>query len=221
MVHWVTWSHEVIYSLSTQPAIYEKLSSMAFVGGYLTVMFSEHPHIKAVMLDHLKELMEDGEYYGWPVVRDYHAVWLQYMEQGQTAWGDEADKLNFSLHWCGIMSWHPQTPPRTPQPPHSWPVPTNFAKPPSGSRQLHLNHRHNRPSLQSSTSREGGSSSALQQALTTKPAQVLTQGTVLTIPHTLPCFMYVAIAFNPSGGTATTQRSIVNARSYKNGKGGI
>ena len=45
------------------------------------------------MLDHLQELMEDGEHYGWPVVWGYHAAWLQYMEQGQEAWGNEAAKL--------------------------------------------------------------------------------------------------------------------------------
>ena len=126
------------------------------------------------------------------------------------------------MHWCGIVLWPPQTPLRPTQPPHSWPVPTNLAKPPSGSCQAHTNHRHNRP-VQFSTFREGGgSSSALQQALTTKPAQVLTRGTVSTIPHTFLCCMYVAIASEPSGGTATTQRSIVNAREpHKWGRGDL
>ena len=53
-----------------------------FVDDYLTVIFREHLHIKALMLDHLQELMEDGEHYGWPVVRAYHASWLQHIEQG-------------------------------------------------------------------------------------------------------------------------------------------
>ena len=38
VVHQVTWPHEVIYSLSAQPAIYDQLYSIAFVDEYLTVM---------------------------------------------------------------------------------------------------------------------------------------------------------------------------------------
>ena len=66
--HRVTWPDEVIYSPSAQPTIYDQLSSIAFVNGYLTVMFREPPYVKALMLDHLQELMEDSEHYGWPVV---------------------------------------------------------------------------------------------------------------------------------------------------------
>ena len=133
--------HEVIYSPSAQQAIYEQLSSMAFVNSYLTVMFREHPYIKALMLNHLQELMEDGEHYGWPVFR---CIMLP-GEQGRVAWRDEAVKLKLT---CALV-WHhvvaPQTPLKPTPPPHSWPAPTNLAKPPSGSRQPHQNHRHNRP----------------------------------------------------------------------------
>ena len=34
------------------------------------------------MLEHLQELMEDVEVYGWRTVRENHAAWLQLMEQG-------------------------------------------------------------------------------------------------------------------------------------------
>ena len=81
MVHWVTWPHEVIYSPSAQPTIYDQLSSMSFVDGYLRVLSREPTHIKALMLDHFQELMEDGEHYGWSVVSACHATWLQHMEQ--------------------------------------------------------------------------------------------------------------------------------------------
>ena len=64
-----------IHRQHSQPCIYEQLSSMAFVNGYLTVMLRETPHIKALMLDYIQELMEDGERYGWPVFRVYHAGW--------------------------------------------------------------------------------------------------------------------------------------------------
>ena len=57
--------------------------------------------------------------------------------------------------------------------------------------------------------------------LTTKLAQRLIQGTVLTMPHTSLCWMYAAIASEPSGGTVTTQRCIVNVREpQKTGHGG-
>ena len=143
--HRVTWHCKVIYSPSDQPAIYNQLPSMAFVNSYLTVMFREPPHIKALMLNHLQELIEEVEHYGWPMVRAYHATWLQHIEHGRVAWGDTAVKLKLHLPWCGIMSWPPQTLLRPTQPPHSWPVPTNLAKLRSGSRQPHPNHRHNRP----------------------------------------------------------------------------
>ena len=55
----------MIYSPSAQLAIYDQLSSMAFVDGYLTVMAREPPHIKYIMLNHLQELMEDSEWYRW------------------------------------------------------------------------------------------------------------------------------------------------------------
>ena len=37
---------------------------MAFVNGYIIVMSKELPHIKALMLTHLLELMEDGNITG-------------------------------------------------------------------------------------------------------------------------------------------------------------
>ena len=81
----VTWPHKVIYSPSAQPATYEHLSPMAFVDGFVMVRLREPPH--------LQELMEDRDHYGWPVVRAYHAAWLQHIEQGWAAWGDAPTKL--------------------------------------------------------------------------------------------------------------------------------
>ena len=101
---------------------------MAFVKGYLTVRLREPHHIQSFMLDHLQELMEDWEHYGWPVVRAYHVAWLQHIEQGRVAWGDEAVILSSYVHWCGIVSWPPQTLIRPTQPPDSWPASINLAK---------------------------------------------------------------------------------------------
>ena len=66
---------------------------MAFVDRYITVMAKENPHVKAtLMLCHLQERREDGEWYGWPAVRAYHATWLHHIKQGWTARGVEEKK---------------------------------------------------------------------------------------------------------------------------------
>ena len=95
----VTYPHEVVYSPSAQPVAYEQISSRAFVNGYITIMSKELPHIKALLLTHLQELMEEGEYYGWLAVRAYHAAWLHHIEQGRTAWGDDERKMTL---WAGM-----------------------------------------------------------------------------------------------------------------------
>ena len=79
---------------------------MAFINGYLMVRLREPPRIQALMLEHLQELMEDWEHYGWPVVRAYHATWIQNIEQGRVAWGAEAIKLKLwhALVWHRVMA---------------------------------------------------------------------------------------------------------------------
>ena len=50
--------------------------------------------------------MEDTEVYGWRVARDFHAAWLQQMEQGRAAWWDDTktDKLRRLLVWSRIQT---------------------------------------------------------------------------------------------------------------------
>ena len=74
---------------------------MAFVDGYITAMSRESLPIKQLMLSHLQELMEDVEHYGWPAVTAYHAAWVQHIEQGRVAWGDEDMKLK--LRWALVL----------------------------------------------------------------------------------------------------------------------
>ena len=57
---------------------------------------------KALMLQHMQELMEDAEVYGWRVVTDYHAAWLLQIEQGRAAWGDENKKIKLRR----LQVWH-------------------------------------------------------------------------------------------------------------------
>ena len=48
-----------------------------FVYKWIFVCNTEESDInKALMLQHLQELIEDAEVYGWRVVRDYRAAWL-------------------------------------------------------------------------------------------------------------------------------------------------
>ena len=81
VVNQVAWPHKPIYTPSGQPAMYEELSSMASVNGYLAVTALESEQIKGRMLSHLQEIMEDGEAYVWSIVRSYHVNWLQHLEQ--------------------------------------------------------------------------------------------------------------------------------------------
>ena len=74
--------------------MYESMSSMAFVTGYMTIMDLQSDPIRNHMWAHLRDLMHDGEHVGWPTVRNFHAVWLQHIEQGRATWGDEAIHLN-------------------------------------------------------------------------------------------------------------------------------
>ena len=109
VVHQVTWPHDVIYTPSGQPAMYDQLNSMAFVDGYLTVMAKELEHIRVKIIIHLQALMEYDDDYGWLAVRAYHAAWLQILEQGQALWGDKVVKLKLG---CALMSCCAQKPPQ-------------------------------------------------------------------------------------------------------------
>ena len=44
------------------------------------------------MLRHLRALLQDVDVYGWRVVREYHAAWLQLLEQGRATWKDERER---------------------------------------------------------------------------------------------------------------------------------
>ena len=99
------------------------MSSMAFVTVYMTVMDLQSHSIRNHMWAHLRDLMHDGECFGWPTVRNrkFHAVWLQHMEQGTATWGDEVTRLDLrrSLVWQRPgPSFQPSPPPVcTPQAP--------------------------------------------------------------------------------------------------------
>ena len=97
---------------------------MAFITGYITIVDLQSEPLRKLMSAHLKEFMEDGETFGWPV-RAYHAVWLQHIEQGRATWEDETTrlKLHRSLVWHRMapipspalpLLSHPRLPPESP-----------------------------------------------------------------------------------------------------------
>ena len=120
-IHRVIWPHEYVFTPDGQPAAYESLSSMAFVTGFITIMDLQSEPLRKKMSTHLKKLMEDGETAGWPMVRAYHAVWLQHIEQGRATWEDETTRLKLrrSLVWHRMApsSQPSSTPAITPQAP--------------------------------------------------------------------------------------------------------
>ena len=93
VVNKVKWPHELVYTATVQPAVYEDLSVTVFVSGYLAIMETVKPVRKPFILRHLKDLMADTEVYGWATVHAYHAVWLQQIENGRAQWMDVDAKL--------------------------------------------------------------------------------------------------------------------------------
>ena len=105
---------------------YESMLAMGFVNGYLAIMSLQKDSLRDKMAVHLQEMMEDGETFGWPVVRPYHAVMLQHLEHGITTWNDEVTRLWLlrTLVWHRIApSPKPSATPatNTPQPPTQTP----------------------------------------------------------------------------------------------------
>ena len=70
---YINWPHELVY---------DEISLVLFVNGYLIVMEGEKHAVKSKMASHLQDLMADTELYGCDKVRALHAVWLNKLEQG-------------------------------------------------------------------------------------------------------------------------------------------
>ena len=82
MANKVVWPDEVVYTSQGQRTTHSELSVVLFVNCYVTMLAEEFEDIKAHMLQHIQGFMEDSGRYGWRSIRDYHAAWLQYIEQG-------------------------------------------------------------------------------------------------------------------------------------------
>ena len=64
IVHKVTWPHELVYTVSGQPAVYDEISIPLFVSSYLAVVEAKGPPAWLLMAQHLQEVMGDRDLYG-------------------------------------------------------------------------------------------------------------------------------------------------------------
>ena len=64
VVKQIMWPHKLIYTPAGLPSVYENLSLMLFVNGYLEVLATVNEDTKGLMLSHLQELMTDEKAYG-------------------------------------------------------------------------------------------------------------------------------------------------------------
>ena len=91
-LHSIKWPNKMVFTSYGQAPNYLDMSLALFPNGYLAIVAEESVVVKEYMLTHLQELFEDIEMYGWKSVNDYHAAWLQLLEQGWAAWGDAVKK---------------------------------------------------------------------------------------------------------------------------------
>ena len=92
----------MVYTAMGKPAEYEGISLVFFISGYLAVMATEKPSIHSLMLQHCQDLMSDVELYNWELVRAFHAIRLQQLEQGRVTWANEHVKLKYRR----ALVWH-------------------------------------------------------------------------------------------------------------------
>ena len=78
VLHRIKWPHEMVCSAQSKAPVYEEMSLASFTNGYLGIVAEERgSQTGEMMLRHLRALLQDVDVYGWRVVREYHAAWLQ------------------------------------------------------------------------------------------------------------------------------------------------
>ena len=77
------------------------MSLALFANEYLAIVAEEEGPIKEYMLSHLQKLFADMEVYRWKAIRKYYAAWLQLLEQGRAALGDESKRAQLQC----LMMW--------------------------------------------------------------------------------------------------------------------
>ena len=90
----------MIYGADGYPATYKELTVSSFIRSYLIVLKEmQVSEVKDCMVQHLEELMEDTDLYGWEKVKMFHAAWLNQIEQCRCDWADDDQKLKLPV-------WH-------------------------------------------------------------------------------------------------------------------
>ena len=97
----IKWVHEMVTPSMGQAPVYKDMSLALFSNGYLAIVVGESSPVQDTMLRHLQELFEDVDVYGWYVVREYHATWLQLLEQGRATWNDVSKRAQLRR----LMVW--------------------------------------------------------------------------------------------------------------------
>jgi hypothetical protein len=89
----IDWPQYYVYrgAARNTPA-FDELKLDEFTAGFLSVLqASKDPQeVKNIQLLHLQKLMTDTQTYPWEVVRNFHGILLQQMEQRRLTWSDSA-----------------------------------------------------------------------------------------------------------------------------------
>lgn len=88
------WPHEQgIYDDAGVPLTYDKLTMSQFVQGYILNIKKSPQSEKADRLDFLQALMQDADRFPWDLVRNFYAIFLQQVEQGNMTWGSSSEQI--------------------------------------------------------------------------------------------------------------------------------
>ena len=85
----VDWPHFHVYRAgSDKSPKYSELTLPEFVSGFCSQLLQGNGDNMRLMVNHLRELMEDAEDFSWDKVRNYHGILLNYMERKRITWDD-------------------------------------------------------------------------------------------------------------------------------------
>ena len=90
----VQWPHEKsLYKQGATPPSYQDLSLDQFVRGFIVTSLKAPQDELVHRLRYLADLMADCRVRSWEKVRDFHAVWMQELEQGEASWDTSRELL--------------------------------------------------------------------------------------------------------------------------------
>lgn len=91
----IEWPQKHVYrGLDRKVADYDSLSVPEFCYGHLTLAFScKDQDVKQRMLQHLQQMMLDASQFDWELVKSFHAIFLQQLEQRQMEWDSDLGLL--------------------------------------------------------------------------------------------------------------------------------